>query len=666
MKILKEKNQILNPIKNIIYSNGVKVILTSLIAALACTGIIYAATTVGTNITTTGTLDVTGASTFTTASSTGIVKFAEINSDTGAISFGDENLTTTGALNVTGLTTLGNASTTLLSVSGNTYITGILSVTGNSIFTTASSTGIVKFSEINSDTGTISFGDENLITTGDLDVSGDLTVAGSSPNDFCTVTICDATTNANTLTGCNYVTDGTLSTGGDEVQVQAAADALAAGVEGGGNICLIGKFYFTDPVVLNETHSGLHFIGSTGQGGADGIKGSYLQIANSGLTKSTGRTVDTTVTASNSGGCLWTSDAHKLHLDDRVRFTTTGDLPCLLEPATDYFVSTIPTATTFTISATPAGEIIAYEATESGTHGLVDETNYGLFELDTTGGGGDIGFVSFSNFIMAGNKANNTSGTAIIGNKDGGSNEPRDIHITGIYFNDFAGTCIDSDEAWGWVIDKNVIERCNIGIRFTGGSAARIINNKIKENVRHGIYLDTAPETGIHNNQIGSGTGVSLGAFTLTTAAGDDCQLDFTAAHNLAVDDMIYVSSSINDADLPCGLASDTNYFIATITDSDSVELSSRVNGSVINVSADTGGAGTWTGKDMTSYAIRIVSIHAPARGATPYRLLIIMEQTLFQSTPPHGGRQWSLYLMFGARQRFNPRPRTGGDSSGT
>ena len=85
-----------------------KITLTSLIAALACTGIIYAATTVGTNISTDGTLSVTGASTFTTASSTGIVKFAQINSDTGAISFGNENLTTTGDLSVANATTTGD------------------------------------------------------------------------------------------------------------------------------------------------------------------------------------------------------------------------------------------------------------------------------------------------------------------------------------------------------------------------------------------------------------------------------------------------------------------------------------------------------------------------------------------------------------------------------
>ncbi len=111
----KLKNQTINSIKRIMF-NGARITLTSLIAALACTGIIYAATTVGNNITTGGTLDVTGAATFTTASSTGIVKFSQINSDTGAISFGNENLSTTGTLTVTGLTTLGNASTTVYNV----------------------------------------------------------------------------------------------------------------------------------------------------------------------------------------------------------------------------------------------------------------------------------------------------------------------------------------------------------------------------------------------------------------------------------------------------------------------------------------------------------------------------------------------------------------------
>ena len=54
------------------------------------------------------------------------------------------------------------------------------------------------------------------------------------------------------------------------------------------------------------------------------------------------------------------------------------------------------------------------------------------------------------------------------------------------------------------------------------------------------------------------------------------------------------------------------------------------------------------------------VSIHAPAWGATT---LIASSKlyTLFQSTPPHGGRQASKTPCYSI-VRFNPRPRMGGD----
>ena len=58
----------------------------------------------------------------------------------------------------------------------------------------------------------------------------------------------------------------------------------------------------------------------------------------------------------------------------------------------------------------------------------------------------------------------------------------------------------------------------------------------------------------------------------------------------------------------------------------------------------------------------RIVSIHAPARGAT--RLLgndrVVI--ALFQSTPPHGGRRRRPSATPSVPPSFNPRPRTGGD----
>ena len=63
---------------------------------------IYGATSIGGALTATSTLAISGATSFAgNASTTGsaVLKSAIINSDTGAISFGDENLTTTGAVN---------------------------------------------------------------------------------------------------------------------------------------------------------------------------------------------------------------------------------------------------------------------------------------------------------------------------------------------------------------------------------------------------------------------------------------------------------------------------------------------------------------------------------------------------------------------------------------
>ena len=55
------------------------------------------------------------------------------------------------------------------------------------------------------------------------------------------------------------------------------------------------------------------------------------------------------------------------------------------------------------------------------------------------------------------------------------------------------------------------------------------------------------------------------------------------------------------------------------------------------------------------------VSIRAPARGATGEQQ-VLAGGMMFQSAPPHGGRQ-ETSARCGWRSGFNPRPRTGGDS---
>ncbi|MEW5908129.1 MAG: hypothetical protein AB1643_03075 [Patescibacteria group bacterium] len=115
--------------------NIISIILSMFLSVLFVAVAAYAATTIGTNINTGGTLTVTGA---VAASSTLQV--------TGAT-------TLYSTLNVSGLTTLGNASTTLLSISNTGYVGG-----ANGL--------ILADGSITDASGAISFGDENLSTTG--------------------------------------------------------------------------------------------------------------------------------------------------------------------------------------------------------------------------------------------------------------------------------------------------------------------------------------------------------------------------------------------------------------------------------------------------------------------------------------------------------------------
>jgi hypothetical protein len=150
------------PTSNTFLTGQARVIIISLFATLACVGIIKAATTIGTNISTGGTITGSGANTLYGATSIGGALTATsslaVNGAStlyGALTvYGDStvsnltatgtlavlgnttlsgiltgygnttlsNLTATGTLSVTGLTTLGNASTTMLSVSSNAYL----------------------------------------------------------------------------------------------------------------------------------------------------------------------------------------------------------------------------------------------------------------------------------------------------------------------------------------------------------------------------------------------------------------------------------------------------------------------------------------------------------------------------------------------------------------
>jgi hypothetical protein len=76
-----------------------------------------------------------------------------------------------------------------------------------------------------------------------------------------------------------------------------------------------------------------------------------------------------TVTADDSTDVL-TCSGHALLVGDIVQFTTTGTLPAGLSTSTDYYVITVPTSDTFTISATAGGTVLDITDTGTGTHSV--------------------------------------------------------------------------------------------------------------------------------------------------------------------------------------------------------------------------------------------------------------------------------------------------------
>lgn len=78
------------------------------------------------------------------------------------------------------------------------------------------------------------------------------------------------------------------------------------------------------------------------------------------------RTATATISQATPGVVTW--NAHGLDPNAGVVFTTTGALPTGLTAGTTYYVKTVLTANTFTVSATKGGAAIDTSSAGSGTH----------------------------------------------------------------------------------------------------------------------------------------------------------------------------------------------------------------------------------------------------------------------------------------------------------
>jgi len=105
--------------------------------------------------------------------------------------------------------------------------------------------------------------------------------------------------------------------------------------------------------------------------GGTGVTGLYPVTALDVDTTGTAVTIDlayisstVTITIAAPGVVTWTD--HGLSVNDTIRFTTTGALPTGLAAGTTYYVKTVLSPNTFTVSASAGGAAITTSGTQSG------------------------------------------------------------------------------------------------------------------------------------------------------------------------------------------------------------------------------------------------------------------------------------------------------------
>lgn len=131
--------------------------LSVLASVLAVSGIVYAATTIGTNVSVDGTLTVTGASTFT-----GAATFSGGTTNTGLTSFAQASST---LFSVPGTAYFGGSATSTFDSSGNLSVAGTLTQTGAATFNGNNTFGNAS-TDTNLFTGTLQASTTALFTTG--------------------------------------------------------------------------------------------------------------------------------------------------------------------------------------------------------------------------------------------------------------------------------------------------------------------------------------------------------------------------------------------------------------------------------------------------------------------------------------------------------------------
>lgn len=165
----------------------------------------------------------------------------------------------------------------------------------------------------------------------------------------------------------------------------SAANRIYTGT--GSNVQMAANASFQ--MVYDTTISSWMIVGGTGSGSGSGSGKNYLSAltTSNGINNGNGNfelastagwslfnttfsySNTQTVTISNASPAVFTTSAnHNLSVGQSVFFTTTGTLPTGLTANTTYYVSLVPSATTYQVSATLGGTSLNTSSAGSGTH----------------------------------------------------------------------------------------------------------------------------------------------------------------------------------------------------------------------------------------------------------------------------------------------------------
>ena len=308
-----------------------------------------------------------------------------------------------------------------------------------------------------------------------------------------------------------------------------------------------------------------------------------------------------TATISNASPGVVTITGHGLVANQSLTFSTTNTLPAPLVAGTTYYVKTVLTANTFTVSATSGGTVINTTSNGNGTHsvmatepGIVTATAHGLsvnqaITFTTTGTLPSPLATGTTYYVQSVLTADTftvsaTSGGAVINTTTAGS---------GTHSVDLATPTagVITVTAHGLSVGQSLV------FTTTGTLPSPLTQGAtyyVQSVPTANTFTVSATSGGAAINTTSAGSGThSVNIFSLNygaTISQASPGVVTSAGHGFLANQMVIFKTS---GTLPTPLTADTIYYVKTVTGNDTFTVSATSGGTVINTTS--AGSGTHT-----------------------------------------------------------------------